>query len=95
MSEAIMQLPTLAAKAIKRFGHEAQIRQTAEECAELGAECLRYIRGRTDRLDHLYDEAADVHIMVLQLIAMDKARFALALERKAEHLRELLMEPTA
>ncbi len=89
---AIPEIPGLCAKAIERFGSAMQIRQTAEECSELAAECLRVLRGRTDHLDAMFDEAADVYIMVHQIMHMDFTRFTLALERKAEHLRDLVQE---
>jgi len=84
------RLLELCSLAVVRYGANAQIRQCAEECAELGAECLRVHRGRVDHMDAMYEEGADVVIMVTQLMVMDPARFEAALAKKIRHLEDLL-----
>jgi len=83
-------LSELCAQAALRFGAVSQIRQVGEECCELGAECMRVHRGRTDRMNAMYSEAADVAIMLEQLRHLDPERFAAALASKTEHLERLL-----
>lgn len=84
------RLLELCSLAVVRYGANAQIRQCAEECAELGAECLRVHRGRVDHMDAMYEECADVLIMVTQLAVLDPERMERHLEQKMQHLEELL-----
>ena len=60
---------TIYAKALHIWGKESQLDMTVEECAEFIAALNRMRRGRTDFLP-LFDEIADVEIMIEQMRLM-------------------------
>jgi NTP pyrophosphatase (non-canonical NTP hydrolase) len=84
----------LASMALRAFGADAQLVQTAEECSELAVAVLHYRRCKLDRAA-LAVEVADVEIMLEQMAAyldiddpahMEKARR----EQRAKALRHVL-----
>ena len=64
-----MSTQELCAKAIVKWGAEAQLLMVAEECSELAVEALHYARGRGD-VNHVAEEIADVELMIEQLRMM-------------------------
>jgi len=82
----------LALRALDAWGRDSQIGMVAEECAELGAECCRVVRGRTDHQMAMIEEAADVYIVVTQLALIAPREFSAALDRKLARLEMLLQE---
>ena len=55
-------------KALKRFGKERQMWQLIEEFSELEKEIAKEVNGRREDLKDLTEEAADVLIMMDQLL---------------------------
>jgi NTP pyrophosphatase (non-canonical NTP hydrolase) len=53
-------------QALSFFGHEAQVRQAQEECAELIVALSHLSRGR-ETLEEVASEIADVEIMMTQM----------------------------
>ena len=71
MDESEIKPVDVYRNAIRSYGKEAQCRQAMEECAELIQavnKCLR--AGTEDNIIHMFDEVADVVIMIEQLCVM-------------------------
>lgn len=58
--------PSLYRRALKVYGHGAQLGQTIEECAELIVAINHYRRGRLG-LEHIAEETADIENMCAQM----------------------------
>lgn len=84
------RLNDLCERALDTWGRDSQIGMAAEECAELGAECLRVLRGRQDHQLAMFEEAADVFIMVTQLSLLAPREFSAALAAKLDRLEGML-----
>ena len=77
----------VARRALAAYGIEAQLRQLAEECCELGAAVNRRARGRDPRNVELAKEAAQVRLMLLQLeLALEPGQLGRAFEVEVERL---------
>lgn len=59
-------LQSFAKEMINKWGKEAQLRQAQEEAAELIVAISHYLR--TGAVENLYEEVADVYIMIAQLL---------------------------
>jgi len=64
-----MDTQQLCARAIEKWGAQAQLLMVAEECSELAVAVLHYERGRGDA-GHIAEEMADVELMLEQLRMM-------------------------
>lgn len=80
----------LAERALERHGHEAQLRQTQEELAELTVAISHCIRGKCTTAD-VAREVADVEIMLAQVRAIIGTHLAeMALSEKLDKLERKL-----
>ena len=86
----MMRYKNIYARAIDKWGVEAQCDQAVEECAELIATLKHFRRGKVDH-DALIDELADVYLMVGQLTYMfGEEKLNAAIEKKILKLEKLL-----
>jgi NTP pyrophosphatase (non-canonical NTP hydrolase) len=77
--------------AIAKWGEELQTNLAQEECAELIAAIAHYRRGRTNSLDAMIEEIADVKIMITQMeIMFGKDKVDEVVIRKIERLSKRL-----
>ena len=91
----MMRYREIYAKAICKWGEQAQYDQTVEECAELIASLQHFARGKVDK-DTVVDELADVFLMVGQLTYMfGEDQLSAAVEKKIAKLHLLLEEDGA
>lgn len=84
------RLGGLCIQALGRWGENSQLAMCAEECAELGAEILRVLRGRKDHEMSMMEEAADVFITVTQLRLLAPTLFDSKVREKLDRLEKLL-----
>jgi len=54
-------------QALDRWGHDAQVVMAIEEMGELTVELAKHLNGRGDNMSAVWEEIADVAIMVEQL----------------------------
>ena len=80
--------------ALKRYGVDAQDDIAIEEMAELTKAIIKNRRYRNfDTLENMYEELADVSIMLEQMMmSLDKDRVQVYLNQKLERLNERLGE---
>ncbi len=91
----MMRYREIYAKAISKWGEQAQYDQTVEECAELIASLQHFARGKVDK-ETVVDELADVFLMVGQLTYMfGEDQLSAAVEKKIAKLHLLLEEDDA
>jgi len=62
------ELSKLYADCIDKWGPEAQLRQSQEECGELIIDINHYCRNRGTGLSEVIEEAADVFLMINQVM---------------------------
>jgi len=62
------KLEKLYKNCVEVWGERTQLRQTQEECAELIVAINYFCRNREDGLDKIIEEAADVYLMVHQIM---------------------------
>lgn len=84
------RLDILCGRALETWGETAQLGMCAEECAELGAEILRVLRGRSDHSEAMMEEAVDTFITVNQLRLLAPTVFEAKLREKMDRLERLL-----
>lgn len=83
-------MDSILAKAIEKWGEEAQQRQVIEECGELIVAINHYQRGK-GTVEDVITEIADVSIMCEQMKLMfGENRVNAEIERKVNRLRERL-----
>lgn len=83
-------MDSILAKAIEKWGEEAQQRQVIEECGELIVAINHYRRGK-GTVEDVITEIADVSIMCEQMKLMfGENRVNAEIERKVNRLRERL-----
>lgn len=86
------QQQAVCARALKRFGNDAQVLQTTEECAELIVVLRHATRGKATP-QHVITEIADVAIMIEQLTQMfGRERVEAEIERKLARLDSRVRE---
>lgn len=79
------------AKAIERYGVDAQLNTAIEECAELIVAMRHYLRGRESGLSELYGEIADVTIVLAQLrLMLSESTIDNAIDWKLRRLKHRL-----
>lgn len=85
-----MEMELLCAKALEKWGADAQIEMCIEECAELIDALCKYRRGRCGQ-EHVAEEIVDVVIMMGQMsILFDLHLLDEWFDRKQQRLREKL-----
>ena len=62
------KLEKLYKNCVEVWGERTQLRQTQEECAELIVAINHFCRNRENGLDKIIEEAADVYLMVHQVM---------------------------
>lgn len=65
-----IKLQQICLMAINKYGHEAQFRQTQEECNELAVAISHYVRKREGAKEEMIEELADVYICLRQSLLM-------------------------
>ncbi len=88
-----MEDKSIYKRCLDTWGIDAQMNQTAEECAELIVAINHYRRGRID-INDLMEEVADVYLMINQLMLMDEngSSFEDWVEYKIKRVKERLDE---
>lgn len=84
------RLGGLCVRALEKWGSRSQLAMCAEECAELGAEIMRVLRGRNDHVVPMMEEGADVYITVMQLRLRNTVLFDQLVGEKLDRLEKLL-----
>jgi len=83
--------------ALDRWGLNAQVGQTVEECAELIVALQKYVNRppQTGAADNILDEIADVEMMLAQMrlvLGIDDDALRKRIESKFERLNQYLLE---
>lgn len=83
------QFETMLNRLIEKYGKEKQIIKAIEEMAELQKELCKYLIGdrSENRIEKIYDEIADVKLLMLQLkviLELDSDRIAEIMQEKIE-----------
>ena len=82
--------PEVLQRAIDTWGEEAQYYMTVEECAELIQAICKHMNRGADT-ENLVEEAADVFIMLSQVVAMtDEAAIQRVVDQKLAKLEKRL-----
>lgn len=76
-------------RAIEAWGEEKQINMVVEECGELLSAINKFRRGRITK-EAMFEEAADVSIMIKQFREFDKELFDSLEKMKIERIRNRL-----
>ena len=84
-------MPDIYFEALKKWGHESQIKMMIEECAELIAVLHHYDRGKVRAIE-VCGEIADVDIMVQQMKALFGPKCEDIKKHKLGKLKELLKQ---
>lgn len=83
-------------EAIEKWGHASQIEMIKEEAIELALSLQKYNRASVDRvkgMDDIYDELADMKIMMAQAeILFDPDRINKRVEFKMDRLSKRLLK---
>ena len=83
------QFEAMLNRLIEKYGKEKQIIKAIEEMAELQKELCKYLIGdrSENRIEKIYDEIADVKLLILQLeviLELDSDRIAEIMQEKIE-----------